>query len=125
MRLFDRITGGRVFGSGFFPPREAHATARSSVPLSPEIADAIDSAHVSMREADDDGPRVMVISHVFRGAFIYSREEASRRLRLAYPSLPDDQVARATRHLESRVRLVVRPAKVLRRQTGWVHGWRE
>ena len=89
-----------------------------------EVAAAIDSASLSVRAADDDGERVVVICDALRGAFIYDRVEAARRLRLAFAELSEEGVRRAVRHLESRVNLALRPIQEARRPS-WVHGWRE
>lgn len=88
-----------------------------------EVRTAIDAAVISLRESDEDGPRVMVMSPALR-AFIFSRKEAARRIRLAWPELSDRAVVRAVRYLESRAALAARPA-VRARKSNWVHGWAE
>lgn len=123
MRLFDKPTAGRVSGLRSCC-REARASARPAVSFSDELRDAIDGAVVSSREADDDGPRVLVLCHALRGAFIFDREEAERRIRKAFPELPDADVARGLRHLESRVRVAARQAAPPPASSNWVHGWR-
>lgn len=125
MRLFAKLTGGRVWGSRVSCSREARASARSPVSISNEVLAAIESAVVVARTPDeDDGPRVAVITPALFGAFIFSREEATNRITRAFPELSDDFVKRAVRYLENRARLAAKPAPVLRRKEGWVHGWR-
>ena len=92
--------------------------------LTAEVRDVVDAAILSVREPNDDGPRVAVISRALRGAFIYSEEEAERRLRLAFPELSDRSVARAVRHLESRIRLKLHRVATPERRS-WVHGWKD
>lgn len=125
MRLFAKLTGGRVHGLGHSSPK-ARASARPPVSFSQELADAIETAVVSVRESNDDGARVMVMCHALRGAFIFDREEAARRIRLAFPEMDDASVKRGVRHLESRVRLAAAPERrEPRRRPSWVHGWME
>lgn len=62
MRLFAQL-----LGSGIFASRRASPLSAS---FSSDLRDAIDSAVVAARAPDDDGPRVMVICHSLRGAFI-------------------------------------------------------
>lgn len=123
MRLFAKLTGGRVQGSRVSCSREARASTRPPVSISHELNDAIESAVVVAREPDDDGARVMVMSHVLRGAFIFSREEAAHRIRLAFPELGAEGVKRGVRYLESRVRLAGAARQPSQRRPGWVHGW--
>lgn len=114
--LLRLVGGGGSFFSGVSastpPPASSYA----------ELILAIDTADMINREPDDDGPRVAVMIHALRRAFIYSREEAERRIRLAYPDLTDAEVKRGVRHLESRVRLAWRP-RVDHRRPSWVRDW--
>lgn len=122
MRLFYKLTGDRPPGARAFVSR---VNGRSSVSFSEELRDAIDAAHVVARDPDDDGPRIVVISPSLRGSFVFSRDEAERRIRLTFPELNESGVLRGVRHLESRARLAAlgRPAKPVRRN--WVNGWKE
>lgn len=122
---FAKLPGGGVLGMRFLPVRKARASAPSPVIFSRELHDTIDSAMVSVREADDYGFRVMVISNPLCGSFIYSREEAERRIRKGFPELSDEAVKRGLRHLETRVRVAVMPPPSVQRRESWVNGWME
>lgn len=124
MRLFARLAGGRKFNSRTLPCRDAGASGLPPAIYFSELMDAIDAATVTRREPNDDGERIMVACHALRGAFIYSREEAARRIDMAYPFIGDAYRKRALRHLESRVRIAACPPTVIQR-SAWVHGWRE
>ena len=89
-----------------------------------ELQTAIDAAWLVEREPDEDGPRVAVISPTLRGSFFYSREEAARRINLAFPGTDPVIVRRAVRHLENRVRAKQNPPLTGKRRN-WVHDWRE
>lgn len=89
-----------------------------------EARDAIEGAVITVRESGEDGPRVAVISRALRGGFIYSPEEATRRLGLAFPELSAEGTRRAVRQLEGRIRAHARPPSVPRRSS-WAHGWRD
>lgn len=89
--------------------------------LPAEVQTVIDSLRIFRRKENDDGPRVAVIG--LCGSFIYSREEAERRMRKAWPELSDDRISRALRYLEARVRTTANPPGSPRR-TNWVHSWR-
>lgn len=95
-----------------------------SADFSSEASAAIDAAIICNRTAGDEGPRAVVISPTLRGSFIYSRDEAVRRLSLAFPELSEEGVKRAARHLESRVRIALRPPEQKRR-SNWVNSWKE
>lgn len=128
MRL-SLFPGGSMGGLRF-PFRKARARAEPpGVPLppgvsfSPELADAIDTATVSVRADDDDGPRVMFICDRLGGAWIYSEDEASRRIRARFPELSDEGVTRGIRHLESRAAKATMPTPQEQRRGSWVFGW--
>ncbi len=102
---------------------------RCHTPVAPmhsaELRDAIDAARFSVREPTEEGPRVVVMSGALLGMFIWSREEAERRIRKAFPELSDHAIGRGLRHLESRVVLALRPVvKASRVRSSWVHGWK-
>lgn len=79
-----------------------------------------------MREPDDDGERVAVFCNTLGGAFIFSREEAERRIIKYFPEVAFEDVARAARHLENNMRIFLQPfQQASRRHTSWVHGWRD
>jgi len=71
------------------------------------LATAIQGAWVVERHAAGaDGeiePRIFVTSPTLRGTFKFSPESAERRIRLAFPDLPDAAVVVAVRHLTDRV----------------------
>src|SRR5690606_8311122 len=126
MRLLSRIAGG-CCGTDEVPsfPRQSLCVARPPASFSQELSDALESAIVSVRESDDDGPRVVVMTPALRGAFVFDPEEAARRIRLAFPELPDAAVARGVRQLTTRVRLAAAPPPSERRRRSWVFGWME
>ncbi|WP_417473444.1 hypothetical protein [Luteimonas mephitis] len=94
---------------------------------SAEVQAAIEGATFVIRESDDDGPRVFVVSPALHGSFLFSRDEAARRLRKSFPELGDEAVDRAVRHLHSRLKAHTQPAAPTRRNglSEFVHGWRE
>lgn len=115
---------GRSVGGLRFPFRKARARAElPGVPFSAELAEAIDTATVSVRSADDDGPRVMFISDRLGGPWIYSEDEASRRIRARFPELSDEGVTRGIRQLESRAAKATMPTPQEQRRGSWVFGW--
>lgn len=90
-----------------------------------ELHSAIDAARFSMREPTEEGPRVIVMSGSLLGMFLYTREEAERRIRKAFPEVDDRAVMRGLRHLENRIALYLRPVlRPSRKQSRWVHGWK-
>lgn len=91
--------------------------------FSAEVREAIDAAHIIPRESDEDGPRTFVRSHTLRGSFVYTREEAAKRIMTAFPELSQAGLRRAVGYLESRVMRYTQPRRELSR-TNWVHGWR-
>lgn len=95
------------------------------------LAAAIDAANINERHAaGEDGeyePRVFVTCPALRGMFLFSPEEAERRIRKAFPHLDDKAVTASVRHLVDRVVIHLTektiPAPEARRS--WVHGWRD
>lgn len=122
----NRKAAGRGHDSRAIPSREARASTRSAAPSLPRVLEAaIDAAELVRREPDEDGERIAVFCNALGGAFIFSKEEAERRVLLRFPDLELEAVDAAARFLESRVRLFLRPAQVVQRQkSSWVHGWR-
>jgi hypothetical protein len=118
MGFISRITGGGEQSS------VDSASAPPPVSSLPELLSAIEAASIIVREPNDDGPRVFVMTPALRGSFCFTREEADYRIRLAYPDLPDAEVARGVRHLESLVRQAAMPPRAERERSSWVHGWR-
>lgn len=91
--------------------------------FSAEARDAIDAAHIIPRESDDEGHRTFVRSHTLRGSFVYTREEAAKRIMHAFPELSEAGLRRAVGHLENRVMRYAQPTRDPSRKS-WVHGWR-
>lgn len=87
------------------------------------LSTAIASAWIVPREADDDGPRVMVHSNALGAPFIYDREVATKRISSRFPTLTDAELKAALLHLEGRIRLALAPHIEERRRNNWVHGW--
>ena len=118
--------GGLVHGLLTLPFRKARASAKPpGVPFSTELADAIDSATVSVRAEGDDGTRVMFICDRLGGAFIYSEEDANRRIRARFPELSDEGVTRGILHLKTRFIKATMPTPQEQRRGSWVFGWAE
>lgn len=92
--------------------------------FSREAQAAIDSASVIPREPDDNGPRTFVLSPSLGGAFVFTREDATTRIRRAFPELSERGVKRAVQHLKDRVSVMEVPPQHIRRRS-WVHGWAE
>lgn len=108
------------------PFRKARASAKPpGIPFSAELAEAIDTATVSVRSAGDGGPRVMFICDRLGGAFIYSETDADRRIRARFPELSDEAVTRGIRHLETRAAKATTPTPQEQRRGSWVFGWAE
>lgn len=126
MRLVDKLTGGRMFGSRFLPSREARASVRPPVFSNARTLEAaIDAASFVRREPDDDGERIIVFCNELGGSFIYSRPEAERRILLKFPDLAFDDVSAAARFLENRIRASVKPVHdEIKHKTSWAFGWR-
>lgn len=110
-----------LFPAGWFRAPDE----KPAVQFSQELADAIDSATVSVRAAGEDGPRVMFISADLGGAFIYSEAEADRRIRAKFPELSDEGVTRGIRHLNGRAVRATMPTPQEQRRGSWVFGWAE
>lgn len=115
---------GAVIVGSVAPDLPLAQVRSGSAEFSTEARAAIDAASFFVRSDSDDGARVAVMSPALRGSFIYSREEAQRRLSLAFPELSDEGISRAVRHLESRVRVALNPPEQQRRRN-WVQGWKE
>jgi hypothetical protein len=122
LEYLKRLSGALKSDKGPIP-----VVARSNVStLTDEVRDALDATMISVRDPDENGPRVAVISRSLRGAFVFSRDEAARRIRLGFPELSDQAVARAVQHLANRVTLALRPrVQAARKKNSWVHGWKE
>lgn len=89
--------------------------------LPDEVSAAIKAARIVEREGDPEtGPRLAVsMGGPLRGMFIFSREEAGRRIRSRWPWLSDVQVNRGVSYLEDRVRLAAQPDKSAKRKK-WI-----
>lgn len=93
---------------------------------------AIDAALINERHAaGEDGeyePRVFVTCPALLGMFLFSPEEAERRIRKAFPSLGEREVIASLRHLTDRVAVCLtsksNPGLESRQRGSWVHGWR-
>ncbi len=86
--------------------------------LPAEVADAIDAARIMQRGGDPDaGPRIAVAlgGGNLRGMFIFSTDEAQRRILARWPELSSAQVDRAVQYLAARVRLFAEPVQTDRR----------
>lgn len=99
--------------------------------LPADVTAAIEAAHVMPRSSDPEGaPRLAVAlgGGLLRGAFIWSTEEATRRIVRRWPELNEGQVTRAVRHLGSRVQIVAaeqnRDPNRRRERKTWLNRWR-
>ena len=126
MRLFSKLSGGREQSSRAIPSREARASTLPPGSTSLALDAAIDAADLIRREPDEDGERIAVLCNALGGAFVYSREEAERRIMKHFPRLAFEGVAAAARHLENRIRALLKPIQhENRRRSSWTHGWRD
>lgn len=91
------------------------AIKRGESTLPADVAAVIEAASITERHGDEDtGPRIAVaLGGPLRGMFIYSREEATARIRARWPWLNDGQMKHAADFLEARVRMsqVGKPTK--------------
>lgn len=87
-------------------------------------SEAVTTAQYLARKADDNGPRIAVISPALGGAFYYEREEAIRRLQCNFPELSERDVNRLARLMKMKAHASTQP-RTLIKKTGWIHGWRE
>lgn len=79
---------------------------RKNRTLPAEVAAAIEAAWIMPRASDPEhGERVAVALGGLRGAFIWSEDEAARRLVRNFP-LNDSQLRRAVKYLGARVAIV-------------------
>lgn len=122
-RLLSRITGGRAL-IPWSSLGHGHASGRPPVSFSLELDAAIGAAQIIARSPDEDGPRTAVISTSLGGSFIYSREEATKRIRSAFPEVDQAGVLRAALYLENRVIVASAPPAEEVRSKGWVDSWR-
>lgn len=80
---------------------------RKNRTLPPDVAAAIEAAHLMPRASDPEhGERIAVALGGLRGAFIWSEDEAARRLVRGFPELNDHQLRRAVRYLGARVAII-------------------
>lgn len=120
-----KILGCRLTMGIFSPRHKKIAPERPLSAIESEARSAIEAATFAPRHADDDGPRVVVVSQSLGGSFIYSRADAETRIARAFPELTQDGIARARRHLESRALGALKPADMRsRREQNWIRGWR-
>ncbi len=121
---FGSLAHGEVRRVSGFPRRPPHRSNNATPDAVVEAAtSAVMAAQVLVREADDEGPRVAVISQALGGAFYYCREEASRRVGNNFPSLDKAQARRIVALIESRVRTALKPQRQTQREN-WINGWR-
>jgi hypothetical protein len=127
MGLLASLTGGRLFGSRFLAVREAHASARPPVFLTARTLEvAIAAATFVQREPNDDGERIVVYCNALGGPYVYSRAETERRVLLNFPDLVLEEVAAATKFLENRICLHMKPIyDDTKHNRSWVFGWRD
>lgn len=81
-------------------------TGRCGNTLPEHVQSAIDAARFMPRSSDvEDGPRVAVVlaGGGLRGAFVFSREEAEKRVLARWPELTEAQVRRCVNGLEAGV----------------------
>jgi hypothetical protein len=124
VRRSDKTTDGRGRSSGALPSREDRAATRPSVSLSLALEAAINAAEFANREPNDDGYRVAVFCNSLGGAFIFDLDEVKRRVLKHFPRASDDEAVMASRYLENRMKLFMKPTVYADRQRGsWVHGW--
>lgn len=94
-----------------------------STKLPPEVANVIEAARINWRGYDEDaGPRIVVmLGGPLRGSFVYSEEEAKRRIEARWPWLNAGQLRAACNFLEARVR--IESAEKKERRKPWALDW--
>lgn len=98
-----------------------HALRRAGSSLPDEVSSVIAAASITWRGYDEDsGQRIAVaLGGQLRGMFIYSRDEAKRRIEARWPWMNADQVRRAAAYLDARVRVECAEKKP-RSKKNWV-----
>lgn len=97
------------------------AFKRGEAGLPVDLSAAIESADIFPREGDlETGPRIYV---GFRGSFIFSREEAEKRIRKGWPELTESQVQRAVDFIQARVRMAMIQNRGERQRKRWIHNY--
>ena len=96
--------------------------------LPADVSAAIEAAWIMERSSDQDGaPRVAVALGGLRAAFIWSDDEAARRITRLWPELSPEQIKRAVRYLGTRVAIITaeqgRDPERHTRQN-WLNRWR-
>jgi hypothetical protein len=127
MRLLKVLAGVRVFGlQGNSAHAERARSARASASFVALTA-AIEAADLMQRESNDEGFRIAVISAPLGGSFFYSRNEVKARIGRYFPDVTPDDTVSASLHLDSRIRIFLKPIKQASQPRSWARdwGWRE
>lgn len=100
------------------------ALSWGSTKLPPEVSNVIEAARIIWRGQDDDeGQRLVVmLAGPLRGAFVYSEEEAKRRIEARWPWLNAGQLRAACNFLEARVRVDAAERKP-RNKKNWIFNY--
>lgn len=80
-------------------------SGRGSTKLPPEVEAVIGAARIDLRHFDEDeGSRIIItLAGPLRGAFVYDKGEAKKRIEARWPWLNAGQVRAACNFLEARV----------------------
>ena len=99
------------------------ALKRGELGLPEDLSERIKAADIFPRPSDpESGQRIYVGG--FRGSFIFTRDEAEKRILSGWPELNKDQVRRAVAFLEARVRNVMASQhRGVARRKNWVNDY--
>lgn len=101
-------------------------TGKPDKTLPSHVAAVIEAARYLPRASDDEeGPRVAVVlaGGGLRGAFIFNRADAKKRVLARWPELSDAQVSRCVSALEAGAMNAARLDAPRKKRKGWIHDY--
>lgn len=88
------------------------------------VQEVVSAASFTLRPGtDEDTPRIVCVlaGGGLRGAFVYDREEAARRVSRRWPELTPDQQRRAVDQIEAGAMRAARPSREQQRKRNFVN----